>query len=63
MGGGGGGGGVTYILFREIWKIISKPAMHGRTVFSILVSVRLYTVRPEVCHWLTNETREKLILI
>ena len=29
------------------------------TVFSILVTVRLYTVMPEVCHWLTNEKQKK----
>ena len=29
------------------------------TVFSILVSVRLYTVKLEVCHWLTNEKQRK----
>ena len=31
----------------------------ARTVFSILVSVQLYTVMPEVCHWLTNEEQIK----
>ena len=31
----------------------------ARTVFSILVTVRLYTVMPEVCHWLTNEKQRK----
>ena len=27
----------------------------ARKVFSILVTVRLYTVMPEMCRWLTNE--------
>ena len=31
----------------------------ARTVFSILVTVRLYTVMPEVCRWLTNEKQRK----
>ena len=31
----------------------------ARTVFSILVAVRLYTVMPEVCRWLTNEKQRK----
>ena len=31
----------------------------ARTVFSILVTVQLYTVMPEVCHWLTNEKQRK----
>ena len=31
----------------------------ARTVFSILVTVRLYIVMPEVCHWLTNEKHRK----
>ena len=31
----------------------------ARTVFLILVTVRLYTVMPEVCHWLTNEKQRK----
>ena len=31
-------------------------AMHGpHSVFGILVTVRLYTVMPEVCRWQTNE--------
>ena len=29
------------------------------TVFSILATVRLYTVMPEVCCWLTNEKQRK----
>ena len=29
------------------------------TVFSILFTVRLYTVMPEVCRWLTIEKRRK----
>ena len=29
------------------------------TVFSILVTVRLYAVMPEVCRWLTNEKQRK----
>ena len=29
------------------------------TVFSILATVRLYTVMPEVYHWLTNEKQRK----
>ena len=33
----------------------------ARTVFPILVTVRLYTVMPEMCHWLTNEKQRKLI--
>ena len=32
--------------------------MHG-TVFSISVTLRLYTVIPEVCCWLTNEKQRK----
>ena len=39
-----------------------KPAiaaMHGPHRFSILVTVRLYTVMPEVCRWLTNEKQRK----
>ena len=31
----------------------------ARTVFPILGTVRLYTAMPEVCHWLTNEKKEK----
>ena len=31
----------------------------ARTVFSILVTVRLYTVMPEACHCLTNEKQRK----
>ena len=31
----------------------------ARTVISILVTVRLYTVMPEVCRWLTNEKQRK----
>ena len=31
----------------------------ARTVSSILVTVRLYTVMPEVCRWLTNEKQRK----
>ena len=31
----------------------------ARTVFSILVTARLYTVMPAVCHWLTNEKLRK----
>ena len=31
----------------------------AHTVFSILVTVQLYTVTPEVCRWLTNETQRK----
>ena len=33
----------------------------ARKVFSILVTVWLYTVMPEVCRWLTNEKQKKLI--
>ena len=29
------------------------------TVFSILITVRLYTVMPEVCRWLTNEKQRQ----
>ena len=33
--------------------------MHGpHSVFDI-VTVQLYTVMPEVCHWLTNEKQRK----
>ena len=35
-----------------------EPAI-ARTVFSILVTVRLYTVMAEVCRWLTNEKQRK----
>ena len=38
-------------------------AVHGPHMFSILVTVQLYTVIPEVCRWLTNESREKMIFI
>ena len=31
----------------------------ARTVFPKLVTVRLYTVMPEVCHWLTYEKQRK----
>ena len=31
----------------------------ARTGFPILVSAWLYTVMPEVCHWLTNERQKK----
>ena len=31
----------------------------ARSVFSILVGVRLYTMIPEVCHWLTKEKERK----
>ena len=31
----------------------------ARTVFSILVTERLYTVMAEVCRWLTNEKQRK----
>ena len=31
----------------------------ARTVLSILVTVRLYTVMAEVCRWLTNEKQRK----
>ena len=31
----------------------------ARTVLSVLVTVRLYTVMPEVCRWLTNEKQRK----
>ena len=32
----------------------------ARTVFTILVTVvQLFTVMPEVCHWLTNEKQRK----
>ena len=31
----------------------------ARIVFSILVTVRLYTVMPEVRRWLTNEKQRK----
>ena len=33
----------------------------ARTVFPILVTVRLYTAMPEVCHWMTIEKQRKLI--
>ena len=31
----------------------------ARKVFSTLVTVRLYTVMPEVCRWLANEKQRK----
>ena len=31
----------------------------ARAVFSIMVTVRLYTVTPGACHWLTNEKQRK----
>ena len=31
----------------------------ARTVFPKLVTLRLYTVTPEVCRWLTNEKQRK----
>ena len=31
----------------------------ARTVLSVLVTVRLYTVMPEECRWLTNEKQSK----
>ena len=31
----------------------------ARTVFSILIIVRLYPVMPEVCRWVTNEKQRK----
>ena len=34
-------------------------AMHSPHSFSILVTVPLYTLMPEVCHWLTNEKQRK----
>ena len=34
-------------------------AMHSPHSFSILVTVLLYTLIPEVCRWLTNEKQRK----
>ena len=31
----------------------------ARTVFSILVTIEVYTVMPAVCRWLTNEKQRK----
>ena len=31
--------------------------------FDILVTVRLYTVMTEVCHWLNNEKQRKTVLL
>ena len=31
----------------------------ARTVFSMLITVWLYTVMPEMCRWLTNEKQRK----
>ena len=37
----------------------ATTAMHGPHRFSILVTVQLYTMMPEVCRWLTNEKQRK----
>ena len=45
--------------FDNIEEISYLQLCTARTVFSILVTVRLYTVMPEVCRWLTNENQRK----
>ena len=47
---------VCFFLFFEL-VVVSVLGSYARTctVFSILVTVRLYTVMPEVCRWLTND--------
>ena len=37
----------------------ATTAMHGPQRFLMLVTVRLYTVMPGVCRWLTNEKQIK----
>ena len=37
----------------------SIAAMHGPHSFSVLVTVRLYNVMPEVCRWFINEKQRK----
>ena len=54
--GGGGGAGIMRVNNNNNQLLQLCTA---RTVFSILVTVRLYTVMPEVCHWLTNEKQRK----
>ena len=40
-------------------KLKKKQLCTASTVFWIMVTVRLYTVMPEVCYWLTNEKQRK----
>ena len=41
-------------------QLLQLHVCTARTVFSILVTVRLHTVMPEVCRWLTNEKQRKI---
>ena len=46
------------IIFLTSQRKAAITAM-AHTVFSILVTVWLYTVMPKVCRWLTNEKQRK----